>query len=137
LPWSKVKNAKHKAWCLKYIIPNIGIKKQPKWRLVNITRFNIEQDSGLCVADFEFFYGQLVNVNAFFGCIVQIYGNRTALQCSNGIGLKTMQTLCVQLLTVFYWLLELKNLLPKLIVAMQGSIFWPHGNLLSQMGGSS
>jgi hypothetical protein len=29
---------------------------------------------------------------------------------------------------------ELKNLLPKLIVAMRGSISWPHGNLPSWMG---
>jgi hypothetical protein len=150
-----VKNAKHKAWHLKHSAPNIGIKKQPKRGSVNITQFNIEQDSGLCVADFEFFYNQLVSVNAFFGRIGRMYGSRMALQCSNGIRLKTMQTLRVQLLMVFYWLREkpkirilgekfgvlastamhkLKNLLPKLIVAMHGSISWPLGNLLSWMG---
>jgi hypothetical protein len=57
------------AWHLKHSASNIGIKKQPKQSSVNITWFNIEQDSGLCVADFEFFYNQLVSVNAFFGCI--------------------------------------------------------------------
>jgi hypothetical protein len=150
-----VKNAKHKAWCLKHSAPNIGIKKQPKRGLLNITRFNIKQDSGLCVADFEFFYNQLVSVNTFFGRIGQMYGSRTALQCSNGIGLKTMQTPRVRLLMVFYWLCEkpkirilgekfgvsastamrkLKNLLPKLIVATRGSISWPRGNLPSWMG---
>jgi hypothetical protein len=93
-----VKNAKHKAWRLKYSAPNIGIKKQPKRGSVNITRFNIEQDSGLCVADFEFFYNQLVSVNAFFGRIGRMYGSKTALQCSNSIGLKIVQTPRVRLL---------------------------------------
>jgi hypothetical protein len=109
---------------LKHTAPNIGIKKQPKG--LNITRFNIEQDSRLCVA-------------ALFGCIGQIYGSRMALQYSNSVGLKTVQT---PPLMVFYWLRkqpkirilgkkysisaftamhELKNLLPKLIVFMEGS----------------
>jgi hypothetical protein len=97
--------------------------------------YKCEQDSGLCVADFEFFYNQLVSVNAFFERIGRMYGSRMALQCSNRIGLKTMQIPRVQLLMVFYWLREkpkirilgekfgvsasiamheLKNLLPKI-----------------------
>jgi hypothetical protein len=101
-----VKNVKHKVWRLKCTAPNISIKKQLRWDLVKITQFNIEQDSGLCVADFEFFYSQLVNVNTFFGCIGRMYGSRMALQCSNGVRLKTVQTPCVQLLMVFYRLHE-------------------------------
>jgi hypothetical protein len=41
-------------------------KKQKKHGLVSLNRFNVEQDSGLSMNDFESFYGKLHDMRAFF-----------------------------------------------------------------------
>jgi hypothetical protein len=73
-----------KAWRIKHILPEIGKKKQLKRLSVTLPHFNVEQDSGLSMADFEFFYGKmegsmlfLVTLGESTVCIVEEHFNRT------------------------------------------------------------